>query len=222
MVRRPLVVVVVFALAALVLAACGSSGSSTANVKSTTTTTTSPTQTTKAADRQPNSQLSVPEITTMQADLKTVGCYSAAVGGVIGPITRAAIAAFQTGAGITADGQYGPVTKAKLTADARAKTIVCTSTSGTTTTVAATAPCTNAAIQPAVDSTGNGKVSLIDFGCDGAWAWAGIGVGSGSGGYEATNLLKANGGTWAVVDRAKYCVQGQLPADVYTPGCTTN
>jgi hypothetical protein len=42
------------------------------------------------------------------------------------------------------------------------------------------------------------------------------------GDLEATNLLKASKGTWSVVDRAKYCVQGQIPADVYRPGCTTN
>ena len=81
MIRRPLVVVVVgpVAPAALLPAACGSSGSSTTNVNASTTTT-SPTQTTKAADREPNSKLSKVQITTMQGDLEATNLLKASKG----------------------------------------------------------------------------------------------------------------------------------------------
>ncbi|HEX2737793.1 MAG TPA: hypothetical protein VHP57_06620 [Acidimicrobiia bacterium] len=60
--------------------------------------------------------------------------------------------------------------------------------------------------------------SITDFGCDGGWAWAGVDVNVGTDGYEATDLLKASGTAWTVVDRSKYCKPGQIPADVYKPG----
>ncbi len=36
-------------------------------------------------------------------------------------------------------------------------------------------------------------------------------------------MLRAAGGGWTVVDRARYCVPaGNIPTDIYDPGCTTN
>jgi hypothetical protein len=51
---------------------------------------------------------------------------------------------------------------------------------------------------------------------------AGVDINAGTDGYEATDLLKASGTAWTVVDRSKYCKPGQIPADVYNQGCTTN
>ncbi len=211
------------ALAALValVAGCGSSSPGAQAVR-TTTSTTSPTETTKATDRERNSMLSTRQIAVLQGNLVTVGCLTGATDGVLGPAGRAAIAAFQFAAGLTTDGQYGPATKAKLLSDARAKTVVCAAVTTTSTTAAGAAACTHDAIRAAIEATGNGKVSLTDFGCDGAWAWAGVDVNPGKDGYEATRLLNSDRGSWSVVDRETSCVVGTVPADVYTPGCTTN
>jgi hypothetical protein len=222
-VRRARIGPAAVAVLALVAAAgCGSSSSAAPQVVRTSTSTTSATRTTSAADRQPNSKLSTRRIAVLQGRLVTVGCLSGAADGVLGPASRAAITEFQTAGGLTADGQYGSATAAKLMADARAKTVVCTAVTTTSTTAAGAAACTHDVILAAIEATGNGKVSLTDFGCDGAWAWAGVDVNTGIDGYEATRLLHSDSGYWSVVDRATSCVVGTVPADVYTPGCTTN
>ncbi len=170
--------------------------------------------------RQPNSRLSVVQIKTVQTELTTVKCFSGGIDGVIGPVTRAGIAAFQQAESIPVDSQYGPATKAKLTAAAQAGTAVCTVTPATTTTTtSATAPpCTGTGIQAALPAGS----TITDFGCEGVWAWAGVDVDSGQDGYEATDLLKANGTTWQVVDRATNCNPSVVPPVIYDPGCTTN
>jgi hypothetical protein len=107
---------------------------------------------------------------------------------------------------------------------AQAGTKVCTQTPSTTTTPPSAPPCTSAAILDAVRGSppSGPNRSITDFGCNGGWAWAGVDVNVGTHGYEATDLLKASGTAWTVVDRSKYCKPGQVPADVYNPGCTTN
>ena len=178
----------------LVLAGCGSSGGS----KSSDTTTSSTTKPAKVKPRPPNSRLSVVQIKTLQTDLTTVRCFSGMIDGVIGPVTRAGIAAFQQADGVPVDSEYGPATKAKLVAASGANTAICTVTPATTTTTTSTTapPCTSAAIQAALPAGS----TITDFGCQGVWAWAGVDVDPGQDGYEATDLLKANGTTWQVVD----------------------
>lgn len=216
------------ALAGLVVfvAACGSSSSSSKAKSATTSTTKASTSTTSSVKvaKQKNALLGPTQIKTLQTDLTTVGCFSGTVDGIIGPVTRAGISAFQTASGLTADGQYGSATEQKLLPAAQAGTKVCTQTPPTTTKPASAPPCTSAAILDAVrGSPSSGpNPSITDFGCDGGWAWAGVDINAGTDGYEATDLLKASGTAWTVVDRSKYCKPGQIPADVYNPGCTTN
>ena len=210
--------VLVVSIALLVLAGCGSSGgSSSAGSGSTSSSTSKPA--TKPT-RPPNSRLSVVQIKTLQTDLTTVKCFSSAIDGVIGPLTRAGIAAFQKDDSLTVDSQYGPETKAKLVAAAASGTTVCAVTPATTTTTSSVTapPCTSTAIQAALPAGS----TITDFGCQGEWAWAGVDVDPGQDGYEATDLLKASGTTWQVVDRAANCNPSIVPPDIYNPGCTTN
>jgi Putative peptidoglycan binding domain len=201
-----------FAAAALVLAvvsACSSSSDSSSSSSTKVTTTTTRAQ-------NPNSKLSATAIKQLQADLRTVGCFSGVEDGVIGPVTRSGIEDFQRAKGLAVDGQYGAETRAKLTNAAADGATVCTATT-TTTTAASGPPCTSAAITAAVPGD-----TVLDFGCNSGWAWAGIDTG-GADGYEATALLKANGAAWKMVDRTTYCVPASnIPPDIYSPGCTTN
>ncbi|MEP6623943.1 MAG: peptidoglycan-binding domain-containing protein [Acidimicrobiia bacterium] len=209
--------VLVASVSLLALAACGSSGGSSSSGGPSSSSTSKPA---RKPPRPPNSLLSVVQIKTVQTDLTTVKCFSGALDGVIGPVTRAGIAAFQQADSLTVNSQFGPETKTKLMAAAQAGTTVCTVTPATTTTTtSATAPpCTSTAIQAALPAGS----TITDFGCDGEWAWAGVDVDPSQGGYEATDLLKANGTTWQVVDRATNCNPSVVPPDIYNPGCTTN
>lgn len=219
MTRRGRVFGVVLVLAVVaVTAGCSSDSSKSSSSSSTrSSTSTRPSTTTTTSPLQnPNAKLSAAEIKQLQADLNKVGCFNAAQDGVIGPVTRAAIAAFQKAENLPVDGQYGPMTKAKLTSAVASNQTVCTSTP-TTTVPPAGPPCTSAAIAAAVPGD-----TVLDFGCNSGWAWAGIDTG-GPDGYESIALLKANGTSWARVDRATYCVPASnIPPDIYTAGCTTS
>ena len=199
------------------LAGCGSSGGSKSSGSTSSSSTTKPASTKK---RPPNSRLSVVQIKTLQTDLTTVRCFSGNIDGVIGPITRAGIAAFQKADGLPVDSEYGPATRAKLLAASTTRKTVCTVTPATTTTTTSTTapPCTSEAIQAALPS----ETTITDFGCEGEWAWAGVDVDPGQDGYEATDLLKAQGTAWQVVDRATDCDPSVVPPAIYNPGCTTN
>lgn len=203
------------AVAILVVAGCASSGS-----KASPSTSSTSTKPATAPKRQPNSALSPVQIKTLQTDLTTVRCFSGAIDGVVGPITRAGIAAFQQAENLTINAQYGPSTKTALVAATRSGTSVCAVVPATsTTTSSATAPpCTSQAILAALPAGS----TITDFGCQGVWAWAGIDVNAGQDGFEATDLLKANGTAWQVVDRAANCNPSVVPPEIYNPGCTTN
>lgn len=90
----------------------------------------------------------------IQKELGEVGCYKGADDGIVGPETDAAIVAFQTAEGLTADGEVGSDTQAALTKAADAGTQVCDgtspSTTSTTTPSGGTAPCTGTAIAAAL------------------------------------------------------------------------
>ena len=116
-VRRGLAVV---AALALVLAACGSDSDET----TTTTSTTFPTQTTASTTSTTAAQATTSSTTTtaspyggatlltqvIQQELTALGYFEGGADGILGPMTVEAITAFQTDAGITADGAYGPET----------------------------------------------------------------------------------------------------------------
>src|SRR5262249_23243775 len=139
-----------------------------------------------------------------------------AVDGVIGPITRGGISAFQKAEGLTVDGQYGAETKTKLAAAVSADKTVCT-TPTTTTTQPGVPPCTSTTIAAALPN-----YKVLDFGCNAGWAGAGIDP-AGPDGYESVALLKASGMTWQQVDRATYCVPASnIPPDIYQPACTVS
>ena len=114
--RRGLAIVVVLAF---VLAACGSSSDETTTTTSTTfptdtTTTTAPavTSTTTSSTTTTTSPYGGATLlnTVIQQELTALGYFEGAPDGILGPMTVEAITAFQTDAGITADGAYGPET----------------------------------------------------------------------------------------------------------------
>ena len=95
-----------------------------------------------------------PWVKSLQAKLATLGLFSGAQTGVYGPVTTAAVRAFQIKAGLTPDGKWGPASQAALDrsiaagrvvkAGARTRPATATGTAATTTTAAATAAATTA------------------------------------------------------------------------------
>lgn len=115
----------------LVLAACSSGADDTTTTTpatmppatTATTATTVPITTTTVADTTTSSSTTTTTppyggatllTTVIQQELTALGYFDGASDGILGPATEAAITAFQTDAGITADGQYGPETYAAL------------------------------------------------------------------------------------------------------------
>jgi peptidoglycan hydrolase-like protein with peptidoglycan-binding domain len=78
---------------------------------SSTTTTQADTTTTTHVD---SSIPATSTIVVVQGDLTILGYLDGVIDGIAGEITQAAIAAFQTDAGIEADGQYGPITDGEM------------------------------------------------------------------------------------------------------------
>ena len=74
-----------------------------------TTTATAATTTTAAALPAPQAW-----VKSLQQKLARLGTFSAPANGVLGPITTAAIKAFQAKSGLKADGQWGPASQAAL------------------------------------------------------------------------------------------------------------
>ena len=116
--RSWLVVVAAIVVPAALVAGCSSS--------STSPTTTSTTSTAKAP-------MTTAAIRVLQTDLVKVGCYSGQVDGVNGPLTIAAVKAFQRASGISVDGVFGKQTKSKLIAGVDAGKKVCVASTTTTT-----------------------------------------------------------------------------------------
>jgi peptidoglycan hydrolase-like protein with peptidoglycan-binding domain len=106
----------------LVLAACGGGDDAAAETSSTTAspTTTQATATTTTAAATTTTTTTEPELTAtaltaaIQAQLRALGFLDGAIDGIYGPLTTAAVTAFQEDAGITADGEYGPATEDAL------------------------------------------------------------------------------------------------------------
>ena len=178
----------VTALVAVTVVAAGcSSGSSPA------TTTGAPTTTSTA--------MSPGAVRALQAALLAVGCYSGSIDGKVGSATRQAIRSFQSAVGIAVDGIAGSNTTGKLLAAQRAGKKICsavststtatTASSSSTTTTAASgvsAPCTTAAVQPALPA---GETALSVRCADG---WAG-GAKKNSD-FESAYLLRSSNGVW--------------------------
>jgi peptidoglycan hydrolase-like protein with peptidoglycan-binding domain len=110
--------------AALVAAATSCGGDSAAETTTTTTpttiattsTSTSTTSTTTATTSTTTTSglTATATIFVVQGDLAALGYFEGVIDGVAGEVTRAALAAFQTDAGIEADGEFGPVTDAAM------------------------------------------------------------------------------------------------------------
>jgi len=110
----------------VVAAGCASSSesaeSSTTIANTTVTvssTSSSSTSTTTQADTTTTTHVdsSIPATSTIvvvQSDLIILGYFEGTVDGIAGEVTQAAIAAFQSDAGIEADGQYGPITDTEM------------------------------------------------------------------------------------------------------------
>lgn len=119
--RRGLAFVAVLALA---LTACSSGAEDT----TTTTSTTFPTETTAATTTLPAETTSSSTTTTttspyggatlltsiIQQELRILGYFNGEPDGILGPVTEEALREFQTEAGITVDGDYGPETYVAL------------------------------------------------------------------------------------------------------------
>ena len=56
------------------------------------------------------------QVTALQSKLTDLHIYSGPITGVFGPLTQAAVKAFQKGHGIEATGTVGPLTRAALNA----------------------------------------------------------------------------------------------------------
>jgi hypothetical protein len=195
----------------LLATACGSNSASTAT--STTSSGSSSATTTSGGGAA-----AATNVRELQEDLAKVGCYSGQIDGALGPVTKQAIRNFQSAAGLSADGVYGPNTQARLLADAKTGTKVCSSSgpttpttkpasttttqpSPTTTSIASTtttpassttrpsvAPCTSAAISVALAS----GQQLESYQCSNGWA-AGAQTNSQ---YASAFLLQSSNGTW--------------------------
>jgi peptidoglycan hydrolase-like protein with peptidoglycan-binding domain len=120
--RSVRVSIVVIALA-LVATACGgddsadttTTSSSLAPVTTTTTPTTTAAPVTTTTTSAPRPQATA-LVAAIQLELTILGYYEDLVDGIYGPATVDALTAFQTDAGITADGQYGTETYGALAA----------------------------------------------------------------------------------------------------------
>jgi hypothetical protein len=202
----------------------GIAGCSSDKKSSTTSTTSAPT----TSGVKPVSTLSKADIVQMQEWLDAVGCDVGANDGVIGPMTIATLKAFQQGAGLTVDGTYGPKTKAALSTDAQAKKQVCVKPTPTPPPVGPTgsvAPCTSDAITSGLDATMTQgmTVKVGSFGCDSGWAYATASLtppaSSDAPTIDVDDVLASRNGVWVSQDRSVVCVQGKIPAIVYTNGC---
>ncbi|MEA3503309.1 MAG: peptidoglycan-binding domain-containing protein [Actinomycetota bacterium] len=111
------------AVLALSLAACSSSGDDT----TTSTSTTFPTETTSVTTTLPSTTTTSSTTTTtspygsatllttiIQQELRILGYFNGEPDGILGPMTQDALKAFQSDAGITVDGEYGPETYVAL------------------------------------------------------------------------------------------------------------
>ncbi len=108
------------AVLTLALAACSSGSDDT----TTSTSTTFPTETTAATTTLPSTTTSSSSTTTttspyggatlltsiIQQELRILGYFNGEPDGILGPVTEEALREFQTEAGITVDGEYGPET----------------------------------------------------------------------------------------------------------------
>ena len=126
--RSVKVSILVIALA-LVAAACGgdddtaasSSTTSLAPVSTTAATTTTVAVVTTTTSSAPRPQATA-LVAAIQLELQILGYSEDPVDGIYGPATAEALTAFQTDAGITADGQYGSETYVALAAALEADT----------------------------------------------------------------------------------------------------
>ena len=73
-------------------------------------------------------------------------------------------------------------------------------------------PCTNAAILAAVELSDPTTVSVQGFECGDGWA----GTAYSNSEFDGAALLRAQGGTWVVVDRGQYCDDPSIPPAVHT------
>ena len=114
--RRGLAFLVVFVLA---LAACSSGADDTTTTTSTTfptaataATTTLPAVTTTSSTTTTTSPYGGATLltTVIQQELRILGYFHGEPDGILGPVTEEALKEFQTEAGITVDGEYGPET----------------------------------------------------------------------------------------------------------------
>ncbi len=102
------------------MGACGGDGAESTTTTTTEPTTTSTSSTTSTVATTTTTSTTVPPIpataTTyvVQTDLTALGYFSGVIDGIAGDETRAAIARFQSDAGIEADGEFGPITDAAL------------------------------------------------------------------------------------------------------------
>jgi hypothetical protein len=163
--------------------------------------------------------MSAAAIKSLQAGLKSTGCYSGNVDGVAGPATTQALREFQAQSGVTADGVVGPNTTAKLLAAVSSGTKVCTTPPAHAPT--ATAACTSTALMAALGANSGDKIA--HFGCAGGYAYAFVlkpAGPNGEPGIEYTQLFAAQHGAWAIADRASQC--SLVPKAIYPQACLTN
>jgi peptidoglycan hydrolase-like protein with peptidoglycan-binding domain len=198
------------------LAGCGDDSAT--STTTTTTTTANATSTTAAAGA-----VSARFDRALQEELRTVGCYSGSVDGILGPETDAAVLAFQRADGLDADGELGPETETALHKAVGAKRVVCGGASTTTTSAVASTTTTTAAGGPACTATALAAAltageKLTNFVCADGWAAGSWTNGQADGAF----ILKAEGTTWTTPAQDPCgSASAGVPAVILQDGCVS-
>ncbi len=99
--------------------------------------------------------------------------------------------------------------------------VLCTSSAAQRAVAATYPPCTRAALASGLyrgfHPFPQGKL-VRPWGCAGQFAYAAVIVD----GNEITQLFRAKNRIWLSANRARYCEDGEVPARIYQPACSTN
>jgi hypothetical protein len=91
--------------------------------------------------------------------------------------------------------------------------------------VQAVAPCTSAAIRAGVQAYAEQTSETLDdiqtFGCSGSFAYAYADTSVQGNENSITVLLMQQGDTWVPASRSTYCLDHEVPADIYVNACET-
>ena len=165
-------------------------------------------------------------VETMQRQLNSLGCNAGTIDGKLGPKTTASIRWFQSAAKLPVDGVVGPLTAPQLAQASVSGSPNCSQVPAPSAPAKATGDgpqCTQPAIQAAAQAALNSGERIVmsgPFQCAGIWAYNGPTIASSTGAQSQVNeLMRWNGTSWQVVDRAAYGESGSVPGAVAQKAC---